>query len=1013
MSRQKQLELASAPIVIANQDGAMLRLAAGDLARYLFLLTGQESPLVGKVTKGVAIELDQDSRLSDQGYRISVKVRGNDHHLVIAGASPVGVLYGVYAFLETLGVGFYNGGDCLPDLRGPISIPEDFELAGEPAFPVRGVMLHYNFLCGVTDWGLSDYRFFFDQLSRQRMNLLLMHWYDDEPGAAYEVDGEYLAGGRTPGSLSKPWGALAALRTSEFSFGVGRCYDEEIWSSPAGDDLPDRITEIKQTEAIFRAATGYAKQRGVRVAAGFEAPNGADPTDEQVKARFRARMTQFLARNPELTYFALWQHESGGCTGSKPPAAGPAAELLEARRPHFAHCGNEYRVWEAVRFGEFGRIAAEFLENHAPHLRLVLVGWGGDRWMRFADYCLGYDKLLPPGVIFTCHENIDASLGTNVSTPWGQLPPGRERWAMPWVEGDINDCWTRQPHVESLGRLAPDALAKGCQGLLNLQWRTRDVEEENGFIARFAWDPELDPEHFYMDLAWRTFGEEHQEEMAGILATLQRLGARWTGVHGTAECSAMHWTGWQPHFPFDLNSQAVAFLVPLAEEVARVLAEIPSGDEDPQGGAFHLRAEAAARDERDVGRLGVREMTAIAEQLRRLALEREESVLRHGLWQIHEEAYALRYNLVTEGMVGSGYRAIDTFLFALHHLVRVAGHEGKMAQLKEIRQRLRSLRETFVASERIGRLERLDYLINSIDFVMHFDAVATLLADGEYVPRQVAACAKASPEQAATLAAECYERLVNAGMAGAIEAQVGKLTTRCDWGVLATLCVKPMPRYWETIGELERYLVAAPPRELRARGMQTEVWLSWELQHDVAGLILYRRPAEGGEWVRVNSKPLQPKCRMFVDRPEDGAWTYAVAALDARDREGPRSHPVTVTVGAREAGSCILACKPASQLAAGEPYQQRVVVRSDREIESVTLVYRTERDGEWWGVPMHHRFRDSYQAILPGDEMGPGLLEFYVQAEDEDGVMAWWPATAAQTPPLPWTMTVTDVDDRG
>ena len=72
-------------------------------------------------------------------------------------------------------------------------------------------------------------------------------------------------------------------------------------------------------------------------------------------------------------------------------------------------------MWEAIRFGAYAEFAADILAREAPRLRLVVVGWGGDRWMRFADLCLGYHQTLPPGVIFTCHDNIDASFGPNVA----------------------------------------------------------------------------------------------------------------------------------------------------------------------------------------------------------------------------------------------------------------------------------------------------------------------------------------------------------------------------------------------------------------------------------------------------------------------------------------------------------------------------------------------------------------------------------------------------------------------
>jgi hypothetical protein len=223
--------------IVNEQKDATLALASGELARYLYLLTGMRNIQTTKSPEqGNTILLEEDLHLREQDYRLYVKRYGNRNSLVIAGATPVGVLYGVYALLEKLGMGFYNGGDTFPDRPTLVQIPIGFEETNCPAFALRGNMLHYNFLCGVTNWGLGDYCFYFDQLARQRMNLLLIHWYDNEPGAAYEMNGEYLAGGQTPNSISKQWGASMSLRTSEFSFGTGRCFDEEIWTSPMGID---------------------------------------------------------------------------------------------------------------------------------------------------------------------------------------------------------------------------------------------------------------------------------------------------------------------------------------------------------------------------------------------------------------------------------------------------------------------------------------------------------------------------------------------------------------------------------------------------------------------------------------------------------------------------------------------------------------------------------------------------------------------------------------------------------
>ena len=1020
-SPESSMHLAGAPIVIAKDAPATIRLAAGELARYLHLLTGKVSPLRPQLpARGTALVLDRrlaaglgvkaDAKLvGDQGYRLAAVAAAGRRCLIITATQPVGILYGVYGLLEELGMGFYAGGDTFPELPTTAVVPADLDLAAKPAFKVRGNMLHYNFLCGCTNWGLADYKFYFDQLARMRGNLLLMHWYDGEPGAAYEVDGEYLAGGGTPNSLTKPWGALAALRTSQFSFGTGRFFNAEIYSSPMGEDQPDLLTEVKRSEAMFYEATAYARQAGIGIAAGFEAPRG-DPTDPQVQKLFQCRVHQFLERNPDLSHFALWEHESGGCVGSEPPPAGSAgARLMEKRRKHFYHVGNEQRVWEAVRFGRFAELALTAMAKIRPDLPLVLVGWGGDRWMQFADYCLGYDKFLPANVIFTCHDNIDASMGPNVSSPWGKLPPERERWAMPWVEGDIDDCAVRQPHVESLGKLAPDALAKGCQGLLTLQWRTRDVEEETGYVIRFAWQPGLTPEEFYQDMARRAFGPDQEKTMGAHLGTLQKLGARWAGVRGTAECSRMRWTGWVPHFPFELDDKTAAYLLPLVEKIIAALAEVPQTKDSEA--AFHLLPDGSRKQDTKVdrNRFGVKEMETVKGWLEQIAAHcPAPGCLRHALENIEEEVYDLRPLLVAYGMTGRCYQAIDGFLIAIHHLHRNAGATERRKILHGIRADLDVLRQQYLKQKRLPRLERLEYLAATIDFALDFNAAVMLLADGEMVEQALTMAQQAKDAgdetKAAAIAAQAYADLVPAGMQSALLAFTRKLTTRCDFGTLTTLNVKPLPLYWDTIGRLEAFLPAVPPRELQAVGKMDEVWLSWEPGPRCTGQNLYRRPAYSKSWKRVNARPLGAECRMFIDRPaKPGAYEYAVTALANDNWESPHSHTAQAECGPLSAGPRIVACKPISRTTAGVDFPLQVTVLSDRGLREVSVCWRQAGDTDWWGEPLVHGFRKSYTGAIPGAAIKTGFLEFFIMAVDGDGNQSVWPESA---PTLPWSATV-------
>jgi hypothetical protein len=1023
MSKKKaeMFSLEGADIIVSLKASETELYAAGELERYMFQLTGKLSTRTCKLPdEGVAIVLDPETasrlgiksncgKMNDQGYRLLAVKKGNLRCLVISAGSPAGVLYGVYGLLERLGMGFYAGGDTYPDLPAAAEIPETLDVAEQPEFKMRGNMLHYNFLCGPTNWGLDDYKFYFGQLARMRCNILLMHWYDGEPGAAYEVDGEYLAGGGTPNSLTKHWGAKAALRTSEFSFGTGSYYDEEIFSSPMGEDMPDLMTEVKRSEKVFSEAVSYARVMAVNVAAGFEAPRG-DPTVPLEQSRFKARIRQFLLRNPQITHFALWQHESGGCVGSEAPLPGSTASaLMEKQRPVFAFLGNEQRVWEAIRFGAFAQIALEVLNEIAPHLPLVLVGWGGDLWMQFADYCLAYDKMFPAKVIFTCHDNIDASMGPNVSSPWGSLPPERERWAMPWVEGDIEACDIRHPNVESLGSLAPDALKKGCQGLLTLQWRTRDVEEETGFIARYAWDTTLTPGKFYRDFARHAFGPEQEERAARHIGTLQRLGSRWAGVRGPFECSTMRWTGVIPHYPFEVDSKTPGYLIPMVEKAIKSLAEKPTTKDSEA--AFHLiqdkKNEAPA--EYDYSRPGVKEMQDALASLQKMdSMKMAEERMREMLKGIEEKVFAVRPALVAFGMLGKTYYSVDTFLMAIHHLWRNAGVREHRSILCEIRNDLQKMRGEYVKAKRLARLERLDYLLATIDYALDYNNAAMMLADNESVDKALLAATAAKtvgdPASAAKSAAAAYAELVVSGMQAAMEDFTRKLTTRCDFGTLCTLNVKHLPLYWDTVGRLEEFLPAVPPREIKVRGRKDEVWISWTPGARNSGQNLYRRALGGGSWSCVNIRPLMAGCQMFCDRPEKhGDYEYAVTAIADGGWESPRSHSAKAVYGKGNKGPVIVASKPFTFLRVGEDLSLRVVALSDRDIRSVTLFWRKAGEKKWNEAPMMQRFRSSYRTVVPSGNFSVGSFEFYVEASDGDAMVSAWPESGEK---LPWSLTV-------
>ena len=150
--------------------------------------------------------------------------------------------------------------------------------------------------------------------------------------------------------------------------------------------------------------------------------------------------------------------------------------------------------------------AYDALKAIAPEKRVVISGWGGDKWMYFTDLFPGLDKILPKDIIFSALDNIDPSWEPNVSEFYGKLPDDRERWAIPWWESDgggtRHDQFMPQCNVKPFSVLLPDVMKKGCKGVLGIHWRTRAVEDVARYMVDFAWNPaKTNYEAFWSDFA--------------------------------------------------------------------------------------------------------------------------------------------------------------------------------------------------------------------------------------------------------------------------------------------------------------------------------------------------------------------------------------------------------------------------------------------------------------------------------------------------------------------------------
>ena len=128
--------------------------AEGDL---VILLSG-DAPVPGALLSAEETAVAE----SAESYRIRSLSRAGRVITVIRGRDRVGVLYGAYAWLERLGMGFYGlgaQGTVQPDKAS--ALPADLDIAGTPSYLTRGFWAW-------EDRGDSD---FFLWMARNRLNL--------------------------------------------------------------------------------------------------------------------------------------------------------------------------------------------------------------------------------------------------------------------------------------------------------------------------------------------------------------------------------------------------------------------------------------------------------------------------------------------------------------------------------------------------------------------------------------------------------------------------------------------------------------------------------------------------------------------------------------------------------------------------------------------------------------------------------------------------------------------------
>ncbi|MEQ4208452.1 hypothetical protein [Actinopolymorpha sp. B9G3] len=549
-------------IVVGEHAHERERLAAAELRRYLYHLTGQAmeiGPYPGDGTDPVLAVGDRNSNAviaalveagalppeapAPEGYVIrTATLAGPRPVIAVMGGSPLGTLYGAYRLLEKYGVRFLLSRDVLPPrvpadpdvaadrpdradsagragqpgaeaVRPAAFVVRDLDLTEQPAVARRGLLPWHDFQGGPSAYSLEDFQRYVNQLVKLRMNTLVLHCYQggypgediNEPFAcaARDEDGHARYDAWLDTSVDHQRWGLAASRADDLAFGAGDLLPFDVLGSDAARDVasqPDaRDHAYAKAATMLRQVIAYARERGVEVVLG---------TDFDIV--------------PEALRDELDPLDPAVLTGR-------VDDILDTY-PDLSHVQLYFSEVNEVTTADGAKaytIVRDHLAKRAPQVRLVTGSWFQEE--RFPELAAA----VPGDVVFSTLMPHDMT----VRPEWAQVAADREAWAVPWLEFD-GGLSEPQLAVELMERRLPELRATGVHGVIGILWRERAADANVAYLARDLWQAPgtvVPAEGFYRDFAAATLAgtEAASADVADAgAAALSALEA--AGVYGFA-----------------------------------------------------------------------------------------------------------------------------------------------------------------------------------------------------------------------------------------------------------------------------------------------------------------------------------------------------------------------------------------------------------------------------------------------------------------------------------------------
>jgi hypothetical protein len=331
------------------------------------------------------------------------------------------------------------------------------------------------------------------------------------------------------------WG-YSPVKTSAFSSGASQIFESDTY----GTDYMKNISAWPHSEAenlkifnesgkLFDEAFTQAKALGVKVCVGTETPliiprdvkkryNISTETDEQIKELYRGMFSRIQKTYP-IDYYWLWTPENWTWQGATD------ADVAKTEKDM--------------------KLAYEVLNEMGKPFQLATCGWvlgpPKDRTQ--------FDRVLPKDMPFSC---INRGVGYTPVEKGFKAISGRPKWSIPWMEDDPDLIGT-QLWVGRLRKDALDSYRYGCNGLIGIHWRTRELSPNVSSLAKAAWtanqwenlpeaaNRDLPTTDFYTDWVRSEFGFVN-ESLVKLLVWLDSQGTEQKeGYKGDSQLNVTDW----------------------------------------------------------------------------------------------------------------------------------------------------------------------------------------------------------------------------------------------------------------------------------------------------------------------------------------------------------------------------------------------------------------------------------------------------------------------------------------